>query len=110
MKSRTIWLLLALGFTFATTSAIINLIGRIAEIQEATRQTTPWQQLVLEASVRRWALASFLLELASFCLWLAFAHAWSKASPNRSAGLRYTIAVTAAIVAPCILLTIFALV
>ena len=86
-----LWLLFALGCTIAKTATIINLIGRIAEIQEATRQTTTWQQLVLEASVRRLALVSFLFELASLGLWLAFAHAWSKASPNRSAGLRYTV-------------------
>ena len=110
MRLRTLWLLLALAGTIITAAAIINLIGHITEIQDAASQPAPWQQLAVQTTVRHWTVISLICELASLGLWLAFARAWSKATPSGSAGLRYAVAIAAAVLAPCILLAIFALV
>lgn len=110
MRSRLLWLVVALGSSAATTAAGILLFGRITELQESGSQpTVPWTELAAEATVRHWAGIALLCGIASLVLWLIFARAWSKASPSRSTASCYTIAVAAAILAPCVLLTVFAL-
>jgi len=109
MRSRILWLLLALGCSIATTAVGIYLIGHITEIQDAATQPTPWLQLAGEVTVRHWTDITILFEVASLVLWFTFAHKWSKASPTRSSALRYTIAGAAALLGPCVLLVIFAL-
>jgi hypothetical protein len=111
MKSRLLWLLLALGGSAATTAAGILLFGRITELQESGGQpTVPWTELAAEATVRHWAGITLVCGIASLVLWLFFARAWSKSSPSRSTASCYSIAVAAAILAPCVLLAVFALI
>ena len=110
MRSRLIWLLVALGSSAATTTAGILLFGRITELQESGGQpTVPWTELAAEATVRHWAGIALLCGIASLVLWLLFARAWSKSSPSRSTASCYSIAIAAAVLAPCVLLTVFAL-
>jgi hypothetical protein len=109
MRSRRLWLLLALGSTIATTIAGIYLFGRLTELQEAAGQPTPWQQFATEATIRHWTGITLLCGIASLVLWLTFARVWNKASPTRSPALRYILAIAAAILGPCLLLAIFAL-
>lgn len=110
MRSRLLWLLVAIGSSAATTAAGILLFGRITELQESAGQSTvPWTELAAEATVRHWAGIALLCGIASLVLWLLFARAWSKSSPSRSTASCYTIAIVAAILAPCVLLTVFAL-
>jgi hypothetical protein len=110
MRSRLLWLIAALGSSAATTAAGILLFGRITELQEFGGQpTVPWPQLAAEVTVRHWAGIALLCGIASLILWLLFARAWSKSSPSRSTASCYSIAIAAAILAPCVLLTVFAL-
>ncbi|WP_263366994.1 hypothetical protein [Edaphobacter bradus] len=113
MKRYIVWLLLALGGAIFTAASVINLIGHVTEIQQAAPQLTQntlWRQLATVSSVRNWTVISLLLEVLSLGLWLEFASAWNRVSPSRVARLRYIMAGAAALLAPCILLTIFALV
>jgi hypothetical protein len=110
MRSRILWLLLALGSSAATTTAGILFFGRITELQESAGQpTVSLPQLAAEATVRHWAGITLVCGIASLVLWLLFARAWSKSSPSRSTASCYTIAVAAAILSPCVLLAVFAL-
>jgi hypothetical protein len=110
MRSRLLWLLAALGGSAATTAAGILFFGRITELQESAGQpTVPWPELAAEVTVRHWAGITLLCGIGSIVLWLLFARAWSKSSPSRSTASCYSISIAAAILAPCVLLTVFAL-
>ena len=108
LRSRPLWLGLAIAGTIATTISGIYLFGRLTELQEATSDPVPWQQFATEATVRHWSGITLLCELAAFVCWLVFARAWSKdaSKPNK---LPWIVSIAAAILGPCLLLAIFAL-
>lgn len=102
------WLILALTSTVATTIAGIYLFGRLTELQEASGEPTPWQQFVTETTIRHWTGIALLCEIAALLCWLVFARAWSRHTLDRPA-LPYILSLAAAILGPCLLLAIFAL-
>jgi len=101
--------MLALGGTVAATVAGIYVVGRITELQEATRQPSPWAQFATENTVRRWSGITMLCEIAAVVCWFFFARAWNRASQTGSAALRYVLTISAAILGPWLLLALFAL-
>lgn len=101
--------MLALGGTFAATLAGIYLFGRMTELQEATRQPSPWTQFATESTVRRWTGIAMLFEIAALVCWFFFARAWNKTAGTGPAALRYVLSFSAAILGPWLLLAIFAL-
>jgi hypothetical protein len=109
LRSRPLWLTLAIVATIATTAAGIYLIGHLTELQEAAAQPTPWQQFTTEATIRRWTGIALLCEAASLTCWILFAHAWTKSSLTRKRALPYTVSIASAVLGPGLLLTLFAI-
>lgn len=101
--------MLAIGSTVAVTVAGIYVFGRITELQEATRQPSPWRQFATETVVRRWSGIAMLCEIAALVCWIIFARAWNRATPAGSAALRYGLSIATAILGPWLLLALFAL-
>jgi hypothetical protein len=108
LRSRPLWLLLAIANTITTTVAGIYLFGRLTELQEASSEPVPWQQFATETTIRHWTGITLLCEIAALVCWLIFARAWSR---RRSAhrALPYIISIAVAILGPGLLATIFAL-
>jgi hypothetical protein len=109
LRSRPLWLTLAILATFATTAAAIYLFGHLTELQEAAAQPTPWQQFATEATIRRWTGITLLCEAAGLTFWLLFAHAWTKSSLTPKRTRNYIVALVAAILGPGLLLGLFAI-
>ncbi len=108
LRSRPLWLLLAIAGTIATTVAGIYVFGRLTELQEASTEPVPWQQFATETTVRHWSGITLVCEIAALVCWLVFARAWSRRTQAHPA-MPYIISVAAAILGPCLLLALFAL-